>query len=356
MKFDVVFGGLSFEHEISIVSAIALKKVLGSAIEHFIFIDSTHHIYLIPDSLMTSKTFSSAKFKSCTKLTLSHNGFVKHTLFGTKALSNNTIINLIHGADGEDGTMAALFGFYNLNFIGPRVESSVLSFNKALTKHFATSRGVSVLDFKLFTRENRQSAESSLKGLGYPIILKPARLGSSIGVSVAKSAKELDYALDLAFEYDDLVVAEAFKSGVKEYNLAGCKIADSSAESSFIFSIIEEPKKREMLDFDNKYLDFSRTEAVAKADISEILESKLKDSFMKLYNNAFEGALIRCDFFVIDECVYLNEINPIPGSMANYLFSNFSTTLESLAKNLPKAKHIKVSYKYIEHIHHAKGK
>ena len=124
----------------------------------------------------------------------------------------------------------------------------------------------------------------------------------------------------------------------------------------FRFSIVEEPSKKEMLDFENKYLDFSRTAQVLKADISQELEKQIQQNFAKLYENAFEGALIRCDFFVIDNEVYLNEINPIPGSMANYLFEDFALVLESLAHNLPKKHSIKVSYKYIERIHHAKGK
>ncbi|WP_295739329.1 D-alanine--D-alanine ligase [uncultured Helicobacter sp.] len=345
MKFDVIFGGVSFEHEISIVSAVALKKVLGEKISNFIFLDSSHRFYLIPATLMKSKTFSSGEYKKCTETFLQRGSFVKKSLFGFKAIIPNTIISLIHGADGEDGSVSALLDFYHIPFIGPRIESSVMSFNKALTKIYAQARGVKVLDYEILTRNSPNPT------LPYPLILKPSRLGSSIGVSVVNKEDELEYAKDLAFEYDDSIVVECFKSGVKEYNLAGCKIGDE-----FRFSIVEEPSKKEMLDFENKYLDFSRTAQVLKADISQELEQKIRQNFAKLYENAFEGALIRCDFFVIDNEVYLNEINPIPGSMANYLFEDFALVLESLAHNLPKKHSIKVSYKYIERIHHAKGK
>ncbi|TLD96974.1 D-alanine--D-alanine ligase [Helicobacter jaachi] len=346
MKFDILFGGLSFEHEISIVSAIALKKVLGDRICHFIFLDSAHRFYLIPADSMKSTFFSAGDYKKCVELFTHRGAFVKKTLFGFKAIVPNTIINLIHGADGEDGTISALLDFYGLHFIGPRIESSVMSFNKALTKLYAQSRGVNVLPYELLTREHRE-----IKHLSYPLILKPARLGSSIGVSVVNDSAQLDYAMDLAFEYDDCIVVEGFRSGVKEYNLAGCKLA-----GGFEYSIIEEPSKKELLDFEHKYLDFSRTAQVLKADISSELEAKLQACFARLYENAFEGALIRCDFFVIDDEVYLNEINPIPGSMANYLFADFAGVITDLAHNLPKKHSIKVSYKYIEQIHHAKGK
>jgi D-alanine-D-alanine ligase len=75
-----------------------------------------------------------------------------------------------------------------------------------------------------------------------------------------------------------------------------------------------------------------------------------------VYNNLFEGALIRCDFFVIDDEVYLNEINPIPGSMANYLFEDFKGSLELLSNSLPQSKRARVNYEYIHSISQAKGK
>ena len=185
----------------------------------------------------------------------------------------------------------------------------------------------------------------------YPIIVKPSRLGSSIGVSIVKDESELDYALDSAFEFDTRVIVEPFIQGVKEYNLAGF-----SADGKMHFSIVEEPQKNEFLDFEKKYMDFSRSEQVLKADVSKELESKLKTNFEKVYKGTFEGALIRCDFFVIDEEVYLNEINPIPGSMANYLFEDFALSLEMLSNSLPHAKRARVNYEYIHSISKAKGK
>lgn len=110
------------------------------------------------------------------------------------------------------------------------------------------------------------------------------------------------------------------------------------------------------MDFEKKYMDFSRSEQVQRADISEALIVKLHTNFEKIYDPLFEGALIRCDFFVIDAEVYLNEINPIPGSMANYLFEEFALALESLADSLPETKRIKSTYEYIHSIASAKGK
>jgi len=344
MKIAIVFGGQSFEHEISIVSAIAMKKVLTDELL-YIFIDQNREFYHIPTKDIKSNLFSSGEYKKYDRLTITQGRFEKKSLFGTKPLDFDVVLNLAHGGDGEDGVLAGIFKFFNIPFIGPRVDASVVSSHKYLTKGYANSCGVKTLDCKYFTKDDKVEIQK------YPVIIKPTRLGSSIGVSIVKSEKELDYALDVAFEFDDTIIVEEFIDSVKEYNLAGCKI-----DGKINFSIVEEPQKEEFLDFDKKYLDFNRTEQVSNANISADLQKKLEDNFSKIYNNLFDGSLIRCDFFVIDDEVYINEINSIPGSMANYLFDNFDQIIKSLAKNLPKEKYVTINYEYVNKIQSAKGK
>jgi len=146
------------------------------------------------------------------------------------------------------------------------------------------------------------------------------------------------------------VLVEPFIEGVREYNVAGCKAEE------FIFSMVEEPQKEEFLDFDKKYLDFSRTSRVEEAKIDSFLEENLKSTFKNIYGKLFEGALIRCDFFVVDGKVLLNEINPIPGSMENYLFDEFNEVIVRLSEALPRKRDIPIDYQYIHSIQKAKGK
>jgi len=340
----VVFGGYSFEHEISIVSAISMKKILKNKLI-FIFIDKNREFYLIPSDIIKSNIFSSGDYKKYDKIDIVKNGFIKRSLFGTKQIDFDIVLNLTHGGDGEDGVLASLFKFFNIPFIGPRVFACAVSFDKNITKSYATSCGIKTLDFKHYKFGDK------IENILYPCIIKPCKLGSSIGISIVNSSNELDYALDVAFEFDDQIIIEPFINGVKEYNLAGVKI-----DNKFIFSIIEEPQKEQFLDFDKKYLDFSRTASVNKADISKELEENLKDNFTKIYNTTFEGAIIRCDFFVIENNVYLNEINPIPGSMANYLFDDFNFIIENISNSLPQEKYIPINYEYVTKIQNAKGK
>jgi D-alanine-D-alanine ligase len=294
---------------------------------------------------MKAKTFSSGAHKKMPVLNLTKGGFTQKKMFGSKE-HTGVVLNLIHGADGEDGTIAALLDFYSIKYIGPRVNASVFSYDKRYTKYLCKARGVKSVDYEILNSKEQKDIS-----LDYPIIIKPARLGSSIGVSIVRDENELDYALDTAYEFDKSVVVEPFIENVKEYNLAGYM-----AGSEIYFSIVEEPQKNEFLDFEKKYMDFSRSSQVLKADISDELENKLKQTFSKIYTDMFEGALIRCDFFVVKDEVYLNEINPIPGSMANYLFEDFAASLEKLSNSLPHSKRAKVNYDYIHSINSAKGK
>jgi len=340
----IVFGAKSFEHEISIVSAITLKKVLKRDIV-YIFIDKHREFYLIPTDIIKSNLFSSGDYKKYDKLQITNGGFYKKTMFGTKPIDFDVVLNLVHGGDGEDGVLAGMFKFFHIPFVGPSTEASVVSCNKFLTKSYSSSVGVKTIDYKYFTKDDTIVIDK------FPVIIKPVRLGSSIGVSVVKKESELEYALDVAFEFDDEIIIEEFIDGVKEYNLAGTKVA-----GEFVFSMVEEPQKGLFLDFDKKYLDFTRDGKVTKADISQELETDLQKAFSKIYNTLFEGSIIRCDFFVVGDEVYLNEINSIPGSMANYLFDDFNSVFERLISSLPKQKMINIDYRYVNKIQNAKGK
>ncbi|MBD3792419.1 MAG: D-alanine--D-alanine ligase [Campylobacterales bacterium] len=345
MKLAVLFGGSSFEHEISIVSAITMKKVFKKTELSFIFIDAERQFYLIEPEKMKSNFFSSGEYKKSKKLVLKSGAFNIEGFFGSKEVVFDALLNLIHGRDGEDGKIASMMEFYKIPFISPRLEASVLSYNKLYTKCLAENLGVKTLPYQHLSKNNERKLT-----MDYPVIVKPVRLGSSIGVTIVKNDEELDYALDVAFEFDSDVIVEPFINGVKEYNQAGTYTRE------WELSIVEEPHKEEFLDFEKKYMDFSRDSQVLAADINEALEAKIQETFKKIYDPLFNGAIIRCDFFVIEGEVYLNEINPIPGSMANYLFSDFEGMVERVAKNLPQEPKIQINYDYIHSIQSAKGK
>jgi len=345
MNIAILFGGSSFEHEISIVSAITMKKVLKKSTLTYIFVDSNREFYLIDTKTINSKLFSSGEYKKSKQLTLKKGGFFAEGMFGSKAVDFDVALNLVHGRDGEDGKIASMMEFFGIPFISPRMEASSLSYNKLYTKFLAESLGVKTVAYEYLSKNDSRSIS-----MDYPIIIKPVRLGSSIGVSIVKSEAELDYALDVAFEFDTDVIVEPFIEGVKEFNQAGCYT------NKWELSIVEEPQKEEFLDFEKKYMDFSRDSQVLAANIDDALKVKIQESFKKIYAPLFNGSIIRCDFFVVEGEVLLNEINPIPGSMANYLFEDFEGMVARLTSNLPKEQTISVNYDYIHTIQSAKGK
>jgi len=345
MNIAILFGGSSFEHEISIVSAITLKKVLKKSTLTYIFVSQDRKFYLIDTDKINSKLFSSGEYKKSKELTLRQGGFSSDGMFGNKSVDFDVALNLIHGRDGEDGKISSMMTFFNIPFISPNMEASALSYNKLYTKFLAESLGVKTVAYEHLSKHDERKIT-----MDYPVIIKPVRLGSSIGVSIVKVDSELDYALDVAFEFDTDVIIEPFIEGVKEFNQAG------AFTDKWELSIVEEPQKEEFLDFEKKYMDFSRDSQVLAADITNKLKTKIQESFKKVYNPLFEGSIIRCDFFVVDGEVLLNEINPIPGSMANYLFEDFEGMVERLATHLPKEQKITVDYQYIHSIQSAKGK
>ncbi len=343
MTFLILFGGSSFEHEISIVSAITLKEKIKKNHLKFVFVDKNRDFYLIEKENMKSKFFAGGEYKKSLKLEITKGGFKykKGLLKKEEHIDFDVVINLIHGRDGEDGKISGMLEFFGIKAITPGIEGCAVSYNKILTKAYASLKDVKTIDYEIINTPKTK--------FDFPVIIKPARLGSSIGVSVVKNEDEFNYAFDVAREFDDFVIAEPFIEGIEEYNLAGC------FTDKWVFSKVEKVQKKEYLDFEKKYMDFSRKE-IKLNSVENDLEAKLKESFKKIYKNEFENALIRCDFFYKNGEIYLNEINPVPGSMANYLFDDFEGVLEDLVKHLKSEKKIIIDYQYINKIQTAKGK
>ena len=159
--------------------------------------------------------------------------------------------------------------FFEIKTITPNIEASVISYNKLLTKLYAKQIGVSVLDYNSI----KKGEGIDYKQIKFPAIIKPIRLGSSIGVSIAKNKEEFEYALDVAFEFDDEVIVEPFIEGINEYNLAGCRVSQDKIE----FSKVEKVSKNQFLSYDDKYLDFSR-----KDSEKEVIEKSIEKKELKL--------------------------------------------------------------------------
>ena len=179
--------------------------------------------------------------------------------------------------------------------------------------------------------KNKAFAKKLVARLGSPIIIKPANLGSSIGITVVKTDDKFEEAVELAFRYDDKVVAEKALTDFREINCACYKLGNR-----YIVSPCEEPvTKHDVLTFDEKYV--TPAEKKFPAEIDKKLSDKIRDLTAYVYRKLEFSGIIRIDFLLDGNDVYVNEINSVPGSLAYYLFventDEFGKILHDLVEN-----------------------
>ncbi len=235
-------------------------------------------------------------------------------------------VNCCHGLNGEDGTLAGIFRLCDIPFASPACMASSVFMDKAASKYYLQGMGLPVLPFFHVTGKSYFSSRELCcvlieKKIGYPCIVKPANLGSSIGVTVAKERQGLKDSLEYALRYDSKVIIEKALVNFTEINCAAYK-----KNGKIVISQCESPKASgELLSFEDKY--GSGLENTVYRGFSYIIEqsvaAEIRDITASIYRKAFLCGIVRVDFLVSQEGkVYVNEINTVPGSLALYLFKN----------------------------------
>ena len=336
----VFFGGKSCEHDVSVITGVltvnSIDKEKYNAIP--IYVDKSGEWYYAED-LKDIEWFKNKNLKTLTKVTLIAGSDELYSVHKSKLKSIAKIsvaINCLHGLNGEDGVLSGYLKMCNIPFASPDLFASSLSIDKDYTKVFLSGINVDKLPcvrlFKDSYYQKRQLTVKMLeKKLDYPVIVKPCNLGSSIGITVAKTDKELENALDKAFLYDEKVIVEKAISGYREINCAAYKSGDK-----IILSECEEPiTANEILSFNDKYVG-SKGGASKKfpADIPKELSQKIKAITEKVYRKGDFIGVIRIDYLVLNGKVYLNEINSVPGSLAYYLFCDSVKEFSSMLTEL----------------------
>ncbi|MEG1066695.1 MAG: hypothetical protein RSD85_03990 [Erysipelotrichaceae bacterium] len=236
-------------------------------------------------------------------------------------LDNKVQIDLavlaLHGSNGEDGVMQGYFQALNVPYTCSSVLSSSLIQDKTLMKQVLRFHKVSTLDYSIL--DVNTIDYSDIEELGYPIIIKPSTLGSSIGISIINTPNELPNKLTTALTYDNYILAEHYYKDVREFNIAVIK-----DKKDYIYSNIEEVIKSDsILSYKDKYLNSNN-----KCSDKRIMPAKLskanKDKVLEIAKQCTSifriSGIIRIDFMLIKNKFYVNEINSIPGSLATYLF------------------------------------
>jgi D-alanine-D-alanine ligase len=237
-------------------------------------------------------------------------------------LSLDVIFPMLHGPYGEDGTMQGLLELANIPYVGAGVLASAVGMDKAMMKVAFAGRGLPVCPYRVVLRHewkgNADRIKADLeKALEYPMFVKPANLGSSVGISKAKNASELIAAMELAGGFDRKIVVEAAVADAREIECA--VLGNDTPEASVPGEIIP---SREFYDYESKYLD-EGSKAVIPAD----LPAKTADEVRRLSIEAFKAVdaagMSRVDFLLSrrDGSLWLNEVNTIPGFTTISMFA-----------------------------------
>jgi D-alanine-D-alanine ligase len=219
----------------------------------------------------------------------------------------DVVFPALHGTFGEDGTVQGLLELADLPYVGAGVLSSSLSMDKELMKRICRERGLPVVEYTMLSRENLDTVEAC-KRFVFPMFVKPANLGSSVGISKAHNCAELDAALQLAAQFDRKIIVERAISGQE---LECAVLGNDSPVASLPCEILP---SREFYDYEDKYLlDQARTELPAR--ISPEKTEELRRLAVECYRAVECSGMARVDFLLesASGTLYINEINTIPG-------------------------------------------
>ena len=222
-------------------------------------------------------------------------------------LGADVVFPALHGPFGEDGTVQGLLELLDVPYVGAGVLASSLSMDKALFKDLMAAHGVPQVEYAV-VREG-----AGRDSLGPPVFVKPARLGSSVGISRAISEAELDGALALAFEHDPVVVVERMATGIEvECSVLGNRDPEASTPGEIVI------RKGDWYDYEAKYTD-GGMELVVPARTPHLEE--VRRLAVEVFKIVGCSGMARVDFFVTDEGVLVNELNTIPGFTATSVYA-----------------------------------
>ncbi len=323
-KVAILFGGVSVEHDISIITAMQTMKFLPSEYSYIpIYIDK-EGLWWTADNLDDVKVFQNFRKRAKRKRRLS-------LLLGESCLlvkkngkyvhfcRISTVLNCCHGHIGEDGCAQGLFNCCDVAQTSCDVTSSALCMDKVFMKDVLKANDIpSPQYFSMHKCEYEQSKSEKLKEiekkLSFPVIVKPANLGSSIGISICENSSSLEEALCLAFEFDEKVLVETVVQNLREFNCACFEFRGNV----FTSSVNEVKNKTNIFTFEDKYLSDHSENKEADKKLSKKVSS-LTESVYKLFDCK---GVVRVDFLYDEneKQLYVNEINSIPGSLGFYLF------------------------------------
>jgi D-alanine-D-alanine ligase len=329
LRVGIIYGGRSGEHEVSLASAAAVFKNLDPERYEAVAIKiEKDGRWSLPDRppLLDKAADAIAESRDATGALRATDEDVRLAAYpGADFVSGvklDVVFPVLHGPYGEDGTVQGLLELANVAYVGAGVLASAVGMDKAAMKLAFAAKGLPICDYEVVFKRDWQHDERTVlqtvvNRLGFPVFVKPANLGSSVGISKAKHVAELRAAIKLAAEFDRKVVVEAAVPQAREIEVA--VLGNDDPEASVPGEII--PSK-EFYDYEAKYIsDDSRT--VIPADLGEAQTAEVRRLAVEAYKAIDCSGLARVDFLLARESgvLYLNELNTLPGFTTISMYS-----------------------------------
>lgn len=312
----VIFGGVSSEHEVSRLSVTSVLQNMDDEKYEKLIIGITRtgewYLYHGPVADIADGSWEKKQKTPCMlSPDRSHHGFLMLRDGRYDVLRTDVIFPVLHGKNGEDGTIQGLFELSGVPYVGCGVAASANCMDKDITKRLLTAAGIPNAKWITVCREEETEqlpAEIEAE-LGWPVFVKPASAGSSVGVSKAADAAALQAALKVAFEQDDKVIIEETITGSE----VECAVMGRGGDAFAARELGEVVPTRELYDYEGKYLDTSAGLHIP-ARIPAPQAQSIRSAAVEAYRALGCSGLARVDFFALPDGSYLlNEINTLPG-------------------------------------------
>lgn len=352
IKVGVIFGGETVEHEVSVITAVQAMEHINQdkyeIVPIYISKDRIWYTGAMLKDIEVYRDFNELK-RYAKQVVLTKIGD-KFYLQTTKGIFRRNITDIdvafpiVHGNNVEDGTLQGYLDSVGIPYVGSKVLGSALGQDKVIMKQVFKDTKLPIVDYTwFFDSEYADDCEkifTSVKKLGYPVIVKPATLGSSVGITYVKEENELANAIEEAMKYDVKVIVEKAVKNLVEVN---CSVLGNYSYQEA--SVIEEvTSDEEFLTFADKYIGGSKgklkgpskgmasASRIIPARISKELEDNIKETSKQVFKALNLGGVCRIDYLIDKKTnkYYINEPNTIPGSLSFYLWEKTGKKYEDL--------------------------
>ena len=324
----ILFGGRSCEHEVSVTSATSILKAIDrdKYHVHLVGIDKHGHWHLAEDlpalidegAVRLEPPRDSDQAGTDVSMSLHHEGNLTPVAARSASPSSLPVLDVVfpvlHGTFGEDGTLQGVLEMAGIPYVGCGVAASALAMDKALAKKVFEAEGIPQAPYHIVTRhrwdrDSQAQVDDIESTLGYPLFVKPANLGSSVGVSKARDRESLATAVAHALEFDDKAVVEVSMENCREIE---CSVLGN--EEPMASCLGEIVPGAEFYNYETKYLD-DKSELIIPADLDPDTTRQVQELAVRAFLAVDGSGLARVDFFVHREtgAVTLNEVNTLPG-------------------------------------------